>query len=80
MIHNLTKNVGIIPREDMDMAFWNEAGKQRALILASGNSIALADCFAIALALRTGGQVVTSDHHEFDYVHVNGICRVRFFR
>src|SRR6266852_3854641 len=58
---------GIIPRCDMDGPFWNEAGKQRALIHAAGSQIALADCFAIALALRVDGTVVTSDHAEFDY-------------
>src|SRR5437899_2493023 len=40
---------GIIERDDMDAPFWREAGKQRAAILASGNQIALADCFTIAL-------------------------------
>ncbi len=74
------ERVGIVERNDLDKPFWNEAGKQRALILASGNRIALADCFAIALALLVGGTVVTSDHHEFGYVQSSGICPVNFFR
>lgn len=79
-IADLVEGAGIIPRHDMDNPFWMEAGKQRAEIRGAGQQIALADCFAIALALRVGGTVVTSDHHEFDYVHAQGICPVLFFR
>jgi PIN domain nuclease of toxin-antitoxin system len=71
---------GIVPRNDMDEPFWNEIGRQLAAIRDSGNTIAMADCFAIALAIRTGGTVITSDHHEFDYVRATGICNVHFFR
>lgn len=42
--------------------------------------VSLADCFAIELSHKLSGQVVTSDHHEFDPLAVAGICRVHFIR
>lgn len=42
-------------------------------------SIALADCFALALAQRVGGPVVTSDD-EFTFIRDSGRCPVIFFR
>lgn len=65
------QSVGIITTEDMDFLFWQEAGKVKAK-----NSISLADCFAIALAMRENAVLVTSDHHEFDPIVKNGNCPV----
>jgi predicted nucleic acid-binding protein len=48
--------------------------------LKARGGIALADCFAAALAIRVGGAVVTADHREFEPVAANGLCRVYFFR
>lgn len=42
--------------------------------------ISLADCFAPALAIRTGGTLVTSDHHEFDAIVPLGLCPTLFIR
>ena len=59
----------------MDRMFWQEVGRYKAT-----NKASLADCTAIALANRVGGELVTSDHHEFDAIAANGVCRVRFIR
>ena len=69
------ENLGLIVREDMDRAFWQEVGRYKAT-----NKVSLADCVAITLANRVGGEVVTADHHEFDAVASDGICHVRFIR
>jgi len=40
----------------------------------------LADCFALTLANREGGILVTSDRKEFEpVVHLN-ICQINFIR
>lgn len=67
--------VGLVVKEDMDLAFWQEAGKHKA-----GYKLSLADCFAIALANRAGTELVTSDHREFDPIAAADVCKVRFFR
>jgi predicted nucleic acid-binding protein len=66
---------GVIERRDLSRAFWESVGE-----LKSRGRISLADCFSIALAQNLGGEVVTSDHHEFDpLVHLK-IVPVRFIR
>jgi predicted nucleic acid-binding protein len=67
--------IGLIIREDMDPAFWQAAGKLKAR-----GGLSLADCFAIALTMRVGGELVTSDHREFDPIASSGVCPVHFFR
>lgn len=69
------ENLGVTVREDMDRIFWQEVGRFKAT-----NKASLADCFAIVLANRVGGELVTSDHHEFDAIAAQGTCRIRFIR
>ncbi len=52
---------GLVIREDMDSGLWRAAGD-----LKSKYRLSLADCFAVALTSRIDGELVTSDHHEFD--------------
>jgi len=59
-----------------DMDFWQEAGKYKAAL----RRISLADCFCLTLAVKTGGTVVTSDHHEFNKVKDQGIASILFIR
>lgn len=66
---------GIIVCEDMDTDFWQSVGRLKA-----AGSISIADCFCIALAQRLGGEVVTTDHHEFDALVPLGIVPIRFIR
>ena len=66
---------GVIERSDMTRAFWESAG-----VLKSRGGISLADCFGIALAQMLGGEIVTSDHHEFDRLAAQGVVPIRFIR
>ena len=52
---------GMTIHNDMDVDFWKGAGKLKAR-----GRISLADCFAIALAVREDAVVMTSDRHEFE--------------
>lgn len=67
--------VGVIERNDLDQAFWKEAGKLKA-----GGGVSLADCFAITLTTRMGGTLLTSDHGEMDKIAAAGICSITFIR
>jgi uncharacterized protein with PIN domain len=86
-IRLMTEDAGITPRHDEDRAFWVSVARHRGQITstvanpATGRcySIALADCFAVALAQRVAGTVVTCDP-EFEYVRDSGRCPVLFFR
>lgn len=69
-------SVNLTVREDMDYAFWRQAGRYKAEIA----RISLADCFCLSLANRIGAEIVTADHHEFDRVAERGLCKVRFIR
>lgn len=42
--------------------------------------VALADCFALALAIREESTLVTSDHHELDAIAKAGVCPIQFIR
>lgn len=67
---------GLIVREDMDIEFWQRAGLHKANV----KRVSLADCFCIALADRLDAEIVTADHHEFDAVVEQGLCRATFIR
>ena len=67
---------GVIPRVDLDDAFWQEAGRHKSAF----RRVSLADCLCIALARRLGADLVTSDHHEFDALEPLGLCTIRFIR
>lgn len=70
------KSSGVIPREDIDELFWRDVGRHKGNI----RRISLADCFAISLTNRLGGELMTSDHNEFDPIAAQNICRVKFIR
>lgn len=67
---------GLLIREDMDIAFWQDA----AQIKADWRRISLADCCGLALARRLDCDFVTSDHHEIDVLKEAKVARVLFFR
>ena len=68
--------VGLVRREDIDEEFWKSVGRIKADI----GKVSLADSFAIALAQRMDGTVLTSDHHEFDRIADESVCNVKFIR
>ena len=67
--------LGLTQRSDMDIAFWQLVGQLKV----NPGKISLADCFALALAIRTGGTLVTSDHHEMDAIVPLGCARYRLY-
>lgn len=67
---------GLVRREDIDEKFWKSVGHIKADI----GKVSLADSFAIALAQRIDGAVLTSDHHEFDRIAEENVCHVKFIR
>ncbi len=66
---------GVIEQRTMSRRFWRRVGGLKAR-----GRISLADCFCIALAQEFSGEVVTSDHHEFDPLVPLGIVPIRFIR
>jgi PIN domain nuclease of toxin-antitoxin system len=66
---------GVIERRDMNRPFW-----QRVAELKARGRISLPDCFCISLAQELGGEVVTSDHGEFDPLVLLGIVPINFIR
>jgi uncharacterized protein with PIN domain len=55
---------------------WKLAGKLKA----EWRKVSLADCCALALAIRVEGTLVTSDHRELDPIALAEVCPVRFIR
>lgn len=68
-------SAGVELREDIDPSFWKNIGRLKV-----AGRIAIADCFAIALAQRTQAELLTSDHKEFDPVAAQALCHVTFIR
>ncbi|KEI68384.1 hypothetical protein A19Y_3630 [Planktothrix agardhii NIVA-CYA 126/8] len=75
LIQELT-NINIITRYDLDAMFWRTVGRYKASI----KRISLADCFALALAKKEAGILLTSDRKEFEPVIVLNICQITFIR
>jgi PIN domain nuclease of toxin-antitoxin system len=69
------KALGVVERNDLDEAFWKEAGRLKAR-----GKISLADCFAVTLTNRLAGSLLSSDHHELDAIAAAGTCPVIFIR
>ncbi len=62
-------------REDMDSLFLRMVSR-----LKTRGRISLADCFCIALTQRLGGELYTTDHHEFDPLVPLDLCTIVFIR
>ncbi|MBE9143299.1 type II toxin-antitoxin system VapC family toxin [Planktothrix mougeotii] len=75
MIQDLT-DINIITRSDLDDEFWRTVGRYKATI----RRISLADCFALALANKEAGILLTSDRKEFEPVIFLNICPITFIR
>jgi PIN domain nuclease of toxin-antitoxin system len=69
-------SLGIEERNDMDSEFWREVGRLKAV----HRRVSLADCCALALAIRLGASLVTADRHEFEPLLAAGICQIEFIR
>ncbi|MCL4858936.1 MAG: PIN domain-containing protein [Caldilineaceae bacterium] len=67
---------GVQVREDMDMPFWQQAGKFKV----DPGKLSLADCFALSLAVRMEAVLVTSDRGEFERIVGLVPCPIQFIR
>lgn len=65
---------GVHFRSDMDIDFWQEAGRLKA----RARRVSLADCFGLTLANRLGAEFVTTDRHELETL--TGEYRIQFIR
>jgi PIN domain nuclease of toxin-antitoxin system len=75
----ITRNLieaDVIVRNDLDDVFWRSIANYKATI----RRISLADCFAIALAKKLDGTILTSDRKEFEPVAMLNICPISFIR
>lgn len=70
------RDQGLVVREDLDEAFWQDVGFHKAHM----SWLPLADCFVVALATRLDAAAVTTDHEDFDRVSEHSLCRVEFIR
>ncbi len=68
------KDAGVLILEDLDEPFWKDAAGYKAR-----GRVSPPDTFAIALANRLGGEIVTCDQ-DFEAVQQAGSCKVTFFR
>ena len=69
------RSIGVIVREDMDDAFWRQAGRYKAQY-----RVPLPDAFALSLADRFDAEIVTSDRRDFERIAQAGACRAVFIR
>jgi predicted nucleic acid-binding protein len=67
---------GFVIETEVPRPLWESAGRLKTTF----RRISLADCFALAFALRENATLVTSDHHELDPIAATGICPVQFIR
>jgi uncharacterized protein with PIN domain len=74
-LESMLTSVGFEIRTDT-RDLWPMAARLKAGL----RRVSLADCFAMALALREGGPLVSSDHHELDAVQAAGVCPIHFIR
>jgi len=70
------RDQGLVVREDLDEAFWQDVGFHKARM----SWLPLADCFVVALATRLDAAAVTTEHEDFDRVSEHSLCRVEFIR
>lgn len=66
---------GVVERKDLSRRFWRQVGQHKAR-----GGISLTDCFCITLAQELKGEVVTSDHGEFDRLVPLALCPILFIR
>jgi PIN domain nuclease of toxin-antitoxin system len=69
-------NLGVIEDSDLSTSVWQAAGRLKANL----RRVSLADCFALQLADRLHGTILTADHHEFDVLAVQPDHRIQFIR
>ena len=67
---------GIRFRSDMDLEFWQRAGRLKADV----KRISLADCFGLALSAAIDAEFVTADRHEMEVLIDQPGYKIRMIR
>ena len=75
-LEELLAKSGFDIETEVPQPLWASVGRLKARF----RRVSLADCFALAFALRENGTLITSDYHEFDPIAATGICPVQFIR
>lgn|GEM_PF-124829 len=75
-VESILEKSGLVVDSSWDSHLWQAAGRLKG----AWGRISLADCFALSLAMREGGTLVTSDHHELDRFAEAKLCPIRFIR
>lgn len=75
-LETVLKAQGLVVVDEMPADLWRTAGDLKA----RWRRISLADCFALALTIREGATLVTTDHHELDKISEANVCPIRFIR
>jgi len=70
------KEFDVLVVTTMEESLWKMAATYKATL----RRIALADCFAMALANSVEGMLITSDHTEFEPVLAQNMCQIQFIR
>ena len=70
------QSINVTIRDDLGIDFWKQVGKYKGTI----KRISLADCFALTLANREQGILITSDRKEFEPIISLNICQIDFIR
>ena len=68
--------IGVTEDANLAPGVWQGAGTLKANL----RRVSLADCFAIELAERMRGTILTADHHEFDALVGQPRYSIRFIR
>ena len=66
---------GVVESRVLNRDFWQRVGEHKAR-----GAIALPDCFCISVAQLVNGEVVTSDHKEYDQIASLNVVPVLFIR
>lgn len=72
----ILKSYGFDLIDSLVPVLWQEASELKA----EWRRVSLADCFALALAIREKATLVTSDRHELEPIAQAGLCPFRFIR
>ncbi|HEY9811322.1 MAG TPA: PIN domain-containing protein [Halomicronema sp.] len=75
-IINGLEKANVIFCSDLTRDFWQQVANYKATI----KRISLADCFALTLASREKGILLTSDRKEFEPIIPLNICQINFIR
>lgn len=75
-VEEILEGYGFELDDEMPSSLWRAAGKLKG----KWARVSLADCFALARAMRDAATLVSSDHHELDPIAKAQVCPIRFIR